>query len=136
MDYSKLPAVNAALNSASAVFLILGYALIRQRAITGHAMAMSAATITSVLFLVSYITYHLHHHVTHYEGQGWLRPVYFFILITHTVLAVVNVPFVAKTLFRALSGKFPQHVAIARITLPIWLYVSVTGVIVYWMLYH
>lgn len=136
MDYSKLPAVNAGLNTASALLLVLGYIFIRQRAITGHTMCMLAACGTSVLFLVSYLTYHFHHGSTPFQGTGWIRPVYFTILISHTVLAIVIVPLAVTTLVRGLRGQFPKHVAIAKMTLPIWLYVSVTGVIVYWMLYH
>ncbi len=136
MDYSKLPALNAALNSASAFFLILGYILIRQRAITGHTMSMLAACGTSTLFLISYLTYHFHHGSTPFQGQGFMRIVYFAILISHTILAVAIVPLSIKTLTRGLRGRFQQHVSIARITLPLWLYVSVTGVVVYWMLYR
>lgn len=136
MDYSKLPALNAALNSASVFFLILGYVLIRQRAITGHTMSMLAACGTSTLFLISYLTYHFHHGSTPFQGQGPIRIFYFTILISHTILAVAIVPLAIKTLVRGLRGQFPQHVSIARITLPLWLYVSVTGVVIYWMLYQ
>ena len=133
---SILPAVNAGLNLTTAVFLILGYTLIRQRAITAHTLCMVAATLTSAVFLVSYIYYHLHHGTTRFEGQGLIRPVYFFILITHTILAIVQVPLIFLTLTHAFRSKFQKHVRIARITLPVWLYVSVTGVAVYWMLYR
>lgn len=136
MDYSKLPAVNAGLNAASALLLALGYIFIRQRAVTAHTMCMLGACGTSALFLISYITYHLHHGSTPFQGAGWARPVYFSILISHTVLAVVIVPLAITTLIRGLRGQFPRHAAIARVTLPLWLYVSVTGVLVYWMLYH
>lgn len=136
MDYSKLPALNAALNCASAFFLILGYVLIRQRAITGHTMSMLAACGTSTLFLISYLTYHFHHGSTPFQGQGPIRIVYFAILISHTILAVAIVPLAIKTLTRGLRGRFREHVSIARVTLPLWLYVSVTGVVIYWMLYQ
>ena len=136
MDFSKLPAVNAALNSATFFLLILGYIFIRQRAITAHTMTMIGAFCTSTLFLISYLTYHFHHHVTHFQGKGLTRFIYFSILISHTALAVVIVPLVLSTLYQALKGRFSKHVSIARRTLPLWLYVSVTGVIVYWMLYQ
>ena len=135
-DISILPAVNAGLNTTTALLLILGYVFARQRAITAHTMTMLAACTTSFLFLISYLYYHYHHGVTKFAGTGIIRPVYFFILFTHTVLAVVIVPLVFITLYRGLRGRFQKHVRIARITLPLWLYVSVTGVVVYWMLYH
>lgn len=136
MDISKLPALNAALNSASAVFLVLGYVFIRQRALTGHVMSMLAAFGTSILFLVSYLYYHAHHGSTPYLKTGVIRWVYFSILISHTILAVVNLPLSLTTIILGLRGKFGKHVRIARITFPIWLYVSGTGVVIYWMLYH
>ena len=136
MDLSILPTVNASLNFATTILLILGYMLIRQKAITGHTICMILATITSSIFLVSYLYYHAHHGTTRFLGQGLIRPVYFTILLTHTVLAAVQVPFILATLYRAFRSQFQKHVMIARITLPIWLYVSVTGVIIYWMLYR
>ena len=136
MDLSILPSVNAALNFTSALFLILGYVFIRQRAITAHTMCMLAACGTSTLFLISYLYYHYHHGSTHFLGQGWIRPVYFLILISHTILAVVIVPMAITTLYRALRSQFVRHSQIARKTLPLWLYVSITGVAVYWMLYR
>lgn len=136
IDISRLPMINAALNVSSAFFLTLGYIFIRQRAITAHTMCMLAACGTSTLFLISYITYHIHHGATRFPGEGFVRVVYFSILISHTILAVVIVPLAILTLYRGLRGQFSKHVPIARITLPIWLYVSVTGVLVYWMLYH
>ena len=136
MDVSKFPAINAALNLTSAILLTLGYIFIRQRAITAHTMTMLAACGTSTLFLIFYLTYHYYHGSTPYRGQGIWRPIYFTILISHTVLAVINVPLAITTLVRGLRGRFDKHVKLARITLPIWLYVSVTGVVVYWMLYH
>ena len=136
MEFSTLPAVNASLNATSAFLLTLGFIFIRQRAITAHTMCMLAACGTSTLFLISYITYHIHHGATPFPGEGFIRIIYFAILISHTILAVVIVPLAIITLYRGLRGQFVKHVAIARLTLPIWLYVSVTGVVVYWMLYH
>ena len=136
MPLALLPAVNAALNASSALLLLLGYAFIRQRAITAHTMCMLAAFFTSTLFLISYIYYHIHHGATPFPGSGAVRVIYFVILISHTVLALAVVPLAVLTLGRALRGQFSKHVAIARLTLPVWLYVSVTGVVVYWMLYH
>ena len=133
---SFLPSLNAGLNATSAFLLILGFILIKQGAWTGHALCMCSALGTSTLFLISYLTYHYFHGATPFLHEGWIRPVYFTILITHTILAVVNVPLVILTLARALKGQFDRHVRIARITFPVWLYVSVTGVIVYWMLYR
>ena len=136
MDFSALPAVNAGLNAASAFLLTLGYVFIRQRAITAHTMCMLAACGTSTLFLISYITYHLHHGATHFAGRGFVRFFYFALLLSHTVLAVVIIPLAVITLYRGLRGRFDKHAKIARVTLPLWLYVSVTGVLVYWMLYR
>ena len=136
MDISSLPAVNAGLNTTSALLLTLGYVFIRQRAITAHTMCMIAACGTSTLFLISYLTYHYHHGSTPFQGEGPVRWFYFTLLLTHTVLAVAIVPLAIMSLWRGLTGKFPQHVRIARVTLPLWLYVSVTGVIIYAMLYH
>ena len=136
MDYSKLPALNAALNATSGVLLILGLIFIKQRLMKSHTICMVAACMTSVLFLISYLTYHFHHGSTHFQGHGLIRFVYFAILISHTILAVVIVPLASITLFRGLMGNFPKHKAIARITFPLWLYVSVTGVVIYFMLYH
>jgi uncharacterized membrane protein YozB (DUF420 family) len=131
-----LPHLNAALNSTSAVFLVLGYLFIRQGRVIAHRNCQLSAFTASVLFLVSYLTYHYFHGSTRFAGQGIVRPIYLAILLTHTVLAVVIVPLVLITLTRALRGDFERHRRIARVTLPLWLYVSVTGVIVYLMLYH
>ena len=130
------PALNALLNSLSAVFLTAGYVQIRRRRITSHRACMCIAFSCSVVFLASYVIYHLHAGVVHFTGQGWIRPVYFALLGTHTVLAIVIVPLALITLSRALARKFDRHRRIARWTLPIWLYVSVTGVIVYLLLYR
>jgi putative membrane protein len=136
VDVSALPAVNAALNATSAVFLVAGFVLIRRRRVRAHLAAMTSAFVVSTLFLVSYVTYHYHAGSRSFTGQGIIRPIYFVLLITHIVLAAVILPFVLTTLYRAWRGDFGRHVRIARWTLPIWLYVSVTGVLVYWMLYH
>lgn len=136
MTTADLPALNACLNATSAVFLLLGYGQIRQKKITAHRVCMSAALLTSVLFLLSYLYYHYHHGSTKFQGQGAVRQLYFAILLTHTVLAVVIVPMILLTLRRALKGEFARHRALARWTLPLWLYVSVTGVIVYLLLYQ
>jgi len=136
MDLSKLPALNASLNAMSALFLVMGYAFIRQRAMKAHAMCMVTACCTSTLFLVSYLYYHAHHGSTPFTHQGLIRRVYFGILISHTILAVVIVPLAVRTLVLGLLGRFDRHARVARITFPLWLYVSVTGVVIYWMLYQ
>ena len=134
--YSVLPHLNAALNASSFVLLSSGYYFIRRGRVMAHRNCQLAALTASVVFLISYVIYHLHHGATRFTGQGIARPVYFTILTTHTVLAVTIVPFVIVTLRRALRGDFVRHKALARWTLPMWLYVSVTGVLVYLMLYH
>lgn len=136
MNAADLPTLNAALNASSAALLVAGYACIRSRRATAHRACMLLAVMTSTLFLVSYLTYHAKVGSVPYRGTGWLRALYFSILLTHTILAAVIVPLVAVTLLRALRGRFDRHRAIARWTLPIWLYVSVTGVVVYLMLYR
>jgi uncharacterized membrane protein YozB (DUF420 family) len=137
ISVSGLPAVNATLNATSAVFLGLGYWCIRQKRVVAHRACMLMAVVVSVLFLISYLTYHAHAGSKHFAGQGLVRPVYFTILLTHTVLAMlVALYLVPVTLTRALRERFDRHKAIARWTLPIWFYVSVTGVIIYFMLYH
>ena len=136
MDVSMFPAINASLNATSGVLLVTGYVLIRRRAIAAHKAVMITACCTTILFLGCYLFYHYHHGSEPFRGQGLIRPVYFTILITHTILAVVNLPFVARTLYFSLKGDFTRHAKTARLTFPIWLYVSVTGVVVYWMLYR
>ena len=133
---SQLPTLNAALNSLSAVFLIIGFFLILSRRISAHRACMLSAFVCSSLFLISYLIYHYQVGSVPFKGQGWIRTVYFAILLTHTVLAAGVVPLALITLVRALTQKFPAHRRIARWTFPIWLYVSVTGVVVYWMLYR
>jgi putative membrane protein len=124
------------MNGLSAVFLACGYVMIRRRRIAAHRACMLSALACSTIFLVSYILYHLRVGVFHFAGQGWIRPVYFTLLGTHTVLAAAIVPLALITLSRALSGRFDRHRQIARWTLPIWFYVSVTGVVIYFLLYH
>jgi uncharacterized membrane protein YozB (DUF420 family) len=133
---STLPAVNAALNGASAVLIASARAFIRRGRVATHRALMLAAVATSTVFLVSYLYYHAHAGVTRFQGQGWSRPVYFAILTTHTLLAAAIVPLVVITLTLGLRRRDRRHRAIARWTYPIWLYVSVTGVVIYFMLYH
>jgi uncharacterized membrane protein YozB (DUF420 family) len=131
-----LPTLNAILNGLSAVFLVMGYAFIRRGRIAKHRASMIAAFVVSILFLASYLTYHFNAGTTRFQGTGVVRPVYFTILLTHTVLAAL-VPFLAViSLFLGLKGRYERHRRISRVTLPVWLYVSVTGVIIYLMLYH
>lgn len=136
MNVSVLPTVNAVLNASAAVVMVAGLVAIRRRRVAVHRACMLTAVGLSVLFLASYLTYHAQVGSRPYTGQGWLRTLYFAILLTHTVLAVVIVPLVATTLYRALRTEFVRHARLARVTLPLWLYVSVTGVVVYWMLYR
>lgn len=136
LPYTSLPAFNASLNGTSALLLIAGYLAIRQRWIKAHTACMMAATGVSVLFLISYVVYHLNVGSVRFQGQGWVRPLYFTILISHTTLALAIVPLVLKTLYLAWKQQFERHTRLARWTLPLWFYVSVTGVIVYWMLYQ
>ena len=137
IDYfSYLPHLNACLNATSAVLLFAGYSFIRARNVIAHRACQIAALVVSLLFLASYLTYHFHHGATRFPGTGLARPIYFTILITHTILAVVIVPLVAVTFYRAVRGDFARHRRIARITLPLWLYVCISGVIVYLMLYQ
>jgi putative membrane protein len=129
-----LPAVNAFLNATSAVFLVLAYRAIRRRDVATHARRILVSLGASTLFLVSYIVYHSFHGDSRFGGVGLVRPVYFFILVTHIVLSGVALPLVFLSLFFSLSGRFPKHKTIARYTLPIWLYVSITGVLVFVLL--
>ena len=131
------PALNATLNGASAILLAAGYAAIRSGKRRLHKRLMLTAFFVSCAFLVSYVIYHYRiHQVIHFQGQGWIRPIYFTILISHTILAILIVPLIIITLRRALLDRFDKHRLIARWTLPLWFYVSVTGVIVYVMVYH
>jgi len=135
-DYSIFPAINATLNGSSAVLLVSARTMIKRGRMAVHRALMLAAVGTSTLFLISYLYYHAHVGNVHFQGHGWSRPVYFSILISHTILATVIVPLVIITLSRGLRQRFDRHRAIARWTYPIWLYVSVTGVVIYLMLFH
>jgi len=135
-EYAIFPVINASLNGTSAVLLLVGRNFIKRGWVAAHRAVMMAALCTSTLFLASYLDYHWHVHSVHFQGQVWSRPVYFSILISHTILAMVIVPLVIITLLRAWGGRFDRHRAIARWTFPLWLYVSVTGVIIYLMLYR
>ena len=135
-QYAIFPVINASLNGASAVLLYIGHGFIKRGKMAAHRALMIAALVTSSLFLTSYLYYHFHVGSVRFQGQGWSRPVYFTILISHTILAAAIVPLVIITLSRALRRRFDRHRAIARWTYPLWLYVSVTGVVIYFMLYH
>ena len=133
---SALPALNAALNATSAVLLAVGYVLIRRRQVAAHLVCMLSAFGVSTFFLVTYVIYHYYAGSRPFVGHGWIRPVYFALLVSHIVLAVAIVPLALTTIYRGLTGQFSRHRRIARWTLPIWLYVSVTGVLIYWMLHR
>ncbi|HUS18608.1 MAG TPA: DUF420 domain-containing protein [Terriglobales bacterium] len=136
---SIFPAINASLNATSAVLIVIGRVLIGKKRVAAHRRVMIGAVCTSALFLCSYLYYHLvvaGGAVTRFQGEGWIRTLYFAVLLSHTVLAVLIVPMVLVTLARGLRGNFDKHRRIARWTFPVWLYVSVTGVVVYFMLYH
>jgi uncharacterized membrane protein YozB (DUF420 family) len=136
LDVHALPAVNATLNSLATVLLVTGYVLVRRRRYVAHRNVMTAALVCSTLFLTSYLIYHAQVGSVRFPGRGAARTVYLTILFTHTVLAA-TVPFLAGiTVYRAWRRRYARHKRIARWTLPIWLYVSVTGVVVYWMLYR
>lgn len=136
MTVTDLPALNASLNATSFVLLITGWFLIRSGRREAHKRCMIAALAVSTMFLTSYVIYHLNVGSVPFQKTGWIRTLYFAVLIPHVILAVVIVPMVLITVSRALSSRFDKHKQIARITLPLWLYVSVTGVVVYWMLYQ
>jgi len=136
MQVSDLPALNATLNGLAAIFLTVGYVQIRRGRRDVHKRCMLAALVTSSLFLVSYVIYHLNVGSRPFPGQGVIRVIYFAILITHVVLAAATLPLALVTAARGLKGQYSRHVRIARWTLPIWLYVSVTGVVIYLMLYQ
>lgn len=132
---ASLPALNALLNSLSAACLVAGFVHIKRKRQRAHMTFMLAAIGFSALFLVSYVTYHHYHGDTPFLGQGPIRPVYFFVLISHILLSIVGLPMVLSTLFFALTSRFQRHRRIARFTLPVWLYVSVTGVLVFLILH-
>jgi uncharacterized membrane protein YozB (DUF420 family) len=133
---SYLPHVNACLNGTSALLLLTGYTFIRKSNVAAHRTCQMLALSVSILFLISYLTYHFNHGATRFQGTGIVRPIYFTVLLSHTILAIVIVPLVILTFYRAFRKDFTRHRRIARITLPLWLYVCVTGVIVYLMLYQ
>ena len=132
---SSFPAINAGLNAACTVFLLLGYTFIRRGKILQHKISMVSAFVCSMVFLGCYLYFHFHAGLIRFGGEGWIRPVYFTLLISHTTLAVVNLPLILITLGYALKDNFGKHRRIAVWTFPSWLYVSVTGVIIYWLLY-
>ncbi len=136
IDARQLPALNATLNACAAVLLVTGWALIRRGRRRAHHGVMLSALAVSLLFLTSYLTYHYRVGTVRFQGQGTVRAVYLTILLSHTLLAAAAAPLVLITLRRALRGRFDAHRRLARWTLPVWLYVSVTGVVVYWMLYR
>lgn len=128
---NHLPALNAFLNTLTATFLVTGHTFIKKNRIDAHKKFMLMATVTSAFFLISYITYHHFHGDSKFLGTGIIRPIYFFVLITHVILSVVQVPLILITLYLGLMRKFQRHRKFARVTYPIWLYVSVTGVLVF-----
>jgi len=134
-QYAIYPVIDASLNGTSAVLLLVGRGFIKRGRMAAHRAVMITALISSSLFLASYLYYHWHVGSVHFQGQGWSRPVYFSILISHTILAAVIVPLIIITLSRALRERFDRHRVIARWTFPLWLYVSITGVVIYLMLY-
>jgi putative membrane protein len=136
LSISDLPAVNASLNLTSAVLVGAGYYFIRRRRVQAHKACMVAAVIVSAAFLAFYLTYHYYAGSVPYPKHDWTRPLYFFILLTHILLAIVIVPMVLRTVYLAYRNRLDKHVRIARWTFPIWMYVSVTGVLVYAMLYQ
>jgi uncharacterized membrane protein YozB (DUF420 family) len=133
---SYFPAINATLNGAAAALLVAARRMIGQHRIEAHKRTMLAAFCTSVVFLVCYLYYHAHAGVLHFAGVGWRRPVYFSLLTSHTVLAIVIVPLILLTLLRGLRRDDVRHLRIAPLTYWLWLYVSVTGVVIYYLLYH
>jgi uncharacterized membrane protein YozB (DUF420 family) len=136
LSITFLPTLNALLNLTCFTLLVTGYVMIRRKKVEAHRACMVGAVTTSIVFLISYLIYHFNVGATSFKGTGWVRPFYFAVLISHTVLAATIVPFVIVTLRRALRKQFASHLKVARWTFPMWLYVSVTGVIVYLMLYH
>ena len=136
MDVSFLPAVNATLNGLAAILLAVGFVLIKQGNREAHRKVMLAAFGTSAVFLACYLVYHALHGSTSFPHQGWIRPVYFVILITHIILAALVLPFTIATLVFGIKGRFDRHRKLARVVWPVWMYVSVTGVVIYLMLYH
>jgi len=135
-QYAIFPVIDATMNGITTVLLVVGHSFIKRGRLAAHRAFMIAAVISSAIFLCSYLYFHYHVGSVHFQGHGWSRPIYFTILISHVILAAAIVPLVIITLSQALRERFDKHRAIARWTYPLWLYVSVTGVIVYIMLYH
>jgi uncharacterized membrane protein YozB (DUF420 family) len=135
MDFTHLAGVNATLNATSATLLAAGWFAIRRKNVARHKLCMASAFAVSVLFLISYVVYHATVGEVKFQGQGWIRPVYFTVLISHITLAAATPPLATITLYRAWKGRFAEHRTLARWTWPVWMYVSVTGVAVYVMLY-
>ncbi|MFN0117502.1 MAG: DUF420 domain-containing protein [Elusimicrobiota bacterium] len=131
-----IPSLNATLNGICALFLLIGFICIKKKNILAHRISMSLAFMTSVLFLGFYLYYHYHFGSTKFAGQGIIRTIYFTILISHTILATLIVPFILKTIYHAIRNDFLKHAQLARWVWPFWMYVSVTGVVIYWMLYQ
>ena len=136
MSTSDLPHLNALFNTLSACLLVIGHRFIRRGAVRAHKLSMISALAFSLLFLISYVVYHAFHGSRPFPGEGWIRPIYFGILLTHTFLAVVNVWLVVVTLARGLGGRFKLHRKIAKWTYPVWLYVSISGIVIYLLLYQ
>jgi uncharacterized membrane protein YozB (DUF420 family) len=136
MTVSDLPALNASLNLTAAILIGAGFFFIKRKNIRAHKACMIAALVVSTAFLTSYLVYHYNVGTVHFTKQGWLRSLYFPLLLTHTVLAAVVAPMALRTAYLALSNRFKAHVGIARWTFPVWVYVSITGVVVYIMLYR
>ncbi len=136
MPIEYFPTLNAFLNASSSILLITGYLFIRRRRINAHRFTMVAALITSALFLICYLIYHYNVGSTPFQGPAWAKTIYLIILIPHIILAALMVPFIFAVVIRAFRNQFDKHRRLARWTLPVWLYVSVTGVLVYLMLYH
>ena len=134
--FSQLPAVNAALNGLSALFLLAGFVCIRNKKVAAHRACMLSAVVCSILFLISYLTYHAKAGTTHFQNPAWFRPYYLTLLTSHTILAATIVPLIIITLSRALRVRFDAHKKLARWTWPLWMYVSVTGVLIYLLLYQ
>ena len=135
-DLSIFPALNASLNAVTGVLLVTGHSFIQRKRVMAHRACMLAAFASSTVFLACYLYYHFHAGVIRFQGHGWIRPIYFTLLVSHTILALVVVPMVLVTLTRAVRSNFLRHRDIARWTYPIWLYVSVTGVLVYFFVYR
>ncbi|HVA76659.1 MAG TPA: DUF420 domain-containing protein [Candidatus Binataceae bacterium] len=135
IPYSLLPRLNAILNSTAAVLLAAGFVFIKRKNVPAHRLCMLGALAVSVLFLASYLTFHAHAGEVRFGGSGWIRPVYFTILVPHVILAITIVPLALITASYALRGRFASHRRIARWTWPLWMYVSVTGVVIYFLLY-